>query len=685
MKGLFVFIFILSTVSVLSQNPVRGVSDRFRGIRNAGGGNDTIGRRNKLEDSITISYRYLDTLRNFKLDSSIRDFTVKYPIPADYYYLGNTGSAAQPFLFSPTMQSGWDAGFHAFDIYKYTINKARFFTTTRPFSEITYLLGTRSEQSIELMHAQNITPQWGAHFQYRMINSPGVFKNMKTSHNNYLLTNWVQTKDRRYNNYFIIAANKLKAGESGGIDTSENYIDHPDYSDRYAVPTKIGGDVAYSTNFFNTNVETGNNYEDFNAVMRQQYDLGRKDSLVTDSTVIPLFFPRIRLEHTIRYSTYKYLYKDINSTASTDIVQFYQNYYNIDNISSPFRREDYWKELYNDFSIYTFPDANNTQQFIKLGAAIQNLKGTFKDGITQTDDDIHYSDDVIRTGYNVIGHGEYRNRTKNQKWDLLATGKIHFIGMNAGDYEAGASIQSLLGKKIGSLRLGFENVNRTPSYITNPNSSFYLMPTVVDLKKENTTHLYADIYQPLLKLSLSGHYYLVNNYVYYTDYYTINQASLFNVLQIIARKSFVTGRKDQWKWLADVYFQQIVGNGPVNVPTIFTRNRFMYEGNLGFNNLRIAMGFDTRYRTSYNANGYSPLLGQFFYQNNTTVAYKMPDIAAFVHFRINSFRAFVRAENLNTFRALEGQYGFTNNNFAAPEYPYPGLLIRVGIAWGFVN
>ncbi len=81
-----------------------------------------------------------------------------------------------------------------------------------------------------------------------------------------------------------------------------------------------------------------------------------------------------------------------------------------------------------------------------------------------------------------MGHGEYRNRTKNQRWDLLARGNLYFVGLNAGDYDAAASILGSFGK-IGSLKLGFENVNRSPSYITNPNSSFYFMKDTVSLKK----------------------------------------------------------------------------------------------------------------------------------------------------------------------------------------------------------
>jgi hypothetical protein len=212
------------------------------------------------------------------------------------------------------------------------------------------------------------------------------------------------------------------------------------------------------------------------------------------------------------------------------------------------------------------------------------------------------------------------------------------------------------------------------------------MPDDVNFKKENNTHLYAEIYQPVLKLNLSGHYYLIGNYIYLTDFYKFEQYnSLFNVLQIAASKVFEAGRKKQWKWHADVSVQKTIGNAPVNLPLIYTRNRFAYEGNVGYRRLDLAFGLDIRYRINYKANNYSPMLGEFFYQNDNTAAYKLPDIAGYVHFRINSFKLFFRAENLNTFRILNGYAGWTNNNFAAPNYPYTGLVLRLGVFWGFVN
>ncbi|MFT3903254.1 MAG: hypothetical protein QM727_08770 [Niabella sp.] len=546
-------------------------------------------------------------------------------------------------------------------------------------------MGSRAEQFIDLMHTKNIKPNWNVFFRYRMINTPGFFKSQNANHNNYMLTSWYQSENKRYNNYFVIAANKLQSAENGGIVDTTNYMDDPMYSERFRVPTYIGGDAEYSTSFFNTSIKTGNRYNTTNVVLRQQYDLGKKDSLVTDSTVIPLFFPRIRLEHTINYGQYRYNFKD-PITATND---FYKEHYNMvpDTVSRIFYIQDKWRELTNDFSIYTFPEAKNTQQFLKVGAAYQSLQGTL--------------DSLKTSEFNIIGHGEYRNRTRNKKWDMLAAGRFYFAGMNAGDYDVTASVESLLGRKIGSLKLGFQNTNRTPSFISSDTlSSFYLLKQTIpigntddsvtqkiaiNLNKENITHLYAEIYQPLLKLSLSAHYYLVNNYVYYTDYYKINQAGLFNVLRISASKVFETGRKKQWKWYADVHFQQTIGNAAVQLPTIFTRHRFAYEGSLGFPNLNLAAGLEAKYRTSYKANGYSPVLGQFFYQNEVTPSYKMPDITAFVHFRIKSFKMFIRAENLNTFGKVNSNWGWLNNNYGVPGYPYPGFILRLGVFWGFVN
>lgn len=637
-------------------------------MRTGGGGGDSLGHRNFLEDSISISFRYLDSARQYRLDSSMGDFYRRYPVPATWIHLGNTGTAARSLLFAPNFSAGFDPGFHAFDPYLFKVEKARFFSTTRPYSELNYLLGSRVEQVIEILHTQNLKPNWNFNFQYRLINSPGFFKSQKTNHNNYLLSSWFQSMNKRYNNYLAIAGNKMQSGENGGIQDTANFLKDPVYKDRFNIYTKLGGDDPFSSNFFTTKINTGNKYNEFTFLMRQQFDLGRKDSIVTDSTIIPLFYPRLRFEHEFRLDQNKYTFLDYNADSL-----YYKTYYDTALVSTAdtIIVRDFWKLISNDFSIYQFPDANNLQQFIKLGILLQNISGEFNSG--------------KKSFVNTIGHAEYRNRTRNLAWDIEANGKLFFTGLNKGDFQAHISLQRDLGKKIGSLRLGFENTSRTPSFIFDSRSSFYFSKNPVNFKKENNTHLFASYFLPVFRFRITGHYYLMTNYAYIRKYYIPEQeSSLFNVLQIAIQKTIKLGKK--WNWHAELYFQQTIGDAPVNVPALYSRNRIGYEGNLGFKNLDIAFGTEIKYRSPYKAADYSPILGHFFYQDTIRVRNPLPDIAAYIHFRIRPFKAFFRIENLNTARKPQGEgLSFTNNNLLAPNYALPGLQVRLGVFWSFVN
>ena len=660
-------------------NVLQGIGNRVQGMGGQQGktGGDSVRARNMFEDSVTLTIYYLDSTRGYRLDTSIRDFTTRFPIPATHIFLGNTGSATRSLFFSTQLKAGWDPGFHAFDIYKWQIDKLRFYNTTRPYTEIGYVLGPRAEQIVEVFHSQNIRPHWNFGAGYRLIAAPGVFRNQRNNHNNYSFTSRYQSPNRRYNNYLAFLGNRLQATESGGIRNDEDYLNDIRYAkDRFLIPTNIGGDPVNRPNVFTNEMATGNRYREFNILLRQQYDFGKKDSLVTDSIVIPLYFPRLRFEHTFKYGSYKYSFRDFQATTSnlrnTPDSAWYMDNYGVtipQNDSLEFF--DNWKEISNDFSIYQFPDSKNLHQYIRLGAEVQLLNGNFFFD-SASKDPVSLS--------NVIAHGEYRNLTKNKKWDMFAFARLWMVGYNLGDYHAYISLQRL-SSRLGTFQMGFENVNRSPWFNYYQRSGFYLdVPKT--FSNENTTHLFASVLLQKLRLQLSADYFLVANYLYLTNYKNLEQAnSVFNVLRVNAFKTFRIGKR--WNWHTEVYVQQKAGNAPVNLPLLYTRNQFMYEGNLGFRNLNIAFGAEARYHTPYKADNYSPVRGQFFYQDSATIS-NLPDVHLFVHFRIRTFRAYVRFENLNTVRTFGG-FQFNNNNLAAPGYPTPGGLLRLGIYWTFVN
>lgn len=675
---LCLFLF-LSGMRGMAQNPL----GRFGNIGGGGGGGKGDTLQHRKNDTITINFRYLDSSRLLKIDSSILDFGRKVPRPATWINLGNMGTPARNLVFTPRTQSGWDPGWHAYDIYRFTVDETRFFNTTKPYTELGYMLGGRGEQFVNVFHTQNVRPNWNLSFEYRLINSPGTFQNQNTNHSNLRFGSWYQSKNKRYQNFFVIVSSKMAASDNGGIKNPLD-LDSAQYSNQATVPVLLGDGKAQATgNIFSAPITTGTRYSTATFMMRQQYDLGQKDSIVTDSSVIPLFYPRLRAEHTISYSTYRYRYFDFstNPTYALDSSYYWNNYglSTLYPVTDSVYLQDQWKVFSNDFSLYQFPDSRNPQQFIKLGATLELLKGNFDTALSSgTPHGIH-----ALNGQNVFAHGEYRNKTRNQLWDIEAYGRLYLNGLNSGDYNAYISLQRLINRRVGYFQAGFENSNRTPGFVYDRASSFFLdTANKSSFSKENITHLFASLDQPRHQLTLTGSYYLMTNYSYFTAYSKERQSSVFNLLQISAKKQFTLYR--HWKWRTLTYLQTTAGSSPVHVPLLLSTNQVGYDGNLGFKNLNISFGTEIRYMTPYKADGYAPVNGQFFSQDST-IHQHLPDINLYLHFRVRSFTAYVRAENINSIKFAPRGFGWYNNNFVAPGYPYPGLIIRFGFFWGFIN
>ncbi len=620
---------------------------------------DSLQKRDKYADSITIFFKYYDSSAIRKLDSSINDFAKRFSQPYYYQNNGNYGTASRSLLFNPLMKAGWDAGFHQFDVYDYTLENTRFFQTTRPYTELAYVLASKAEQTINVLHTQNKKSNFNFAFEYRFINSPGSYKTQNNNHNNIRFNAAYNTLNRKYAATIILISNKHISSENGGLRDA-SFLDSLSFNNPFQLETRLGASGIFSQNPFNTTISTGNQYKNTTVLLKHYFDIGKKDSVFNshDSVYQKIFYSRFRLQHTFKFSNYNYEFIDKN-VIDTNYKKYFGLILPNNNIIDV---KNKWSIVENDISIITFPDKNNHAQFLKVGAVIQNIKETSADSITNHN-------------YNLFLTAEYRNRTKNNIWDIEATGNFYLAGLNSGDYQAYISLKRALSKKLGYLSLGFQNVNRTPSAIFGLNN-FYVKPNNVS-KKENTIQLSVDYENPLKKFKLSAEYFLVNNYAYFDSFFTAKQEStLFNVIHISAEKQIKLAK--HFNWYAEFHLQQATANAPINIPLILTRNRFAFEGNF-FTNLFLSTGLEVRYYTNYKPSGYSPLTGQFFYQNNFTTSNR-PDINLFLHFRIKSFKAYLRLENLNTIIPGKGKYNFTSQNYAAN-----GLWFRTGIWWNFVN
>ncbi|HEY9362738.1 MAG TPA: putative porin, partial [Chitinophagaceae bacterium] len=466
---------------------------------------------------------------------------------------------------------------------------------------------------------------------------------------------------------------------------NDSLLQDPNRKRRIAVPVNLGGDTESSFNVFSTKISTGNQYSDFTAFFRQSYDIGIKDSvIINDSTTEYLFYPKLRFQHTLNYSSYTYMFKDaLTNPASVKVDSaFYNKWYGLTFKNSSqlnFWLQDKWKFVSNDFVIKQFPQTKNPGQFIEAGLRLENFSGAFSSSpnpiyLVQ----IFPEPPVKKNFYNLVLHGEYRNKTKNKKWDALATGEFYAAGHNIADFSVYGTLTRFLNSKLGDVQVSFQNVNRSPSYIFTGNSAFDLDSNSLT-KKENITVITFQANNP--RFTLMARNISIANYTYFTDFYHTDQFNgLVNLTQFTAStKSKITRHVSLY---SDFIIQQTTGDNPIRVPLFYTRQRLAFEGNF-FKNLNLSTGLDVKYNTPYKANNYSPVMGKFFPQDSVTIS-NLPQLDFFFNFRIKSFTAFIKGENLNTVSFSDG-FGFTNNNFAAPHYPTPGFLFRFGIQWRFVN
>ncbi|MEO7445324.1 MAG: putative porin [Ferruginibacter sp.] len=676
-KWLFIWACLFYVLPALAQDePVKRLPTRRNGSQQSGrpqatanssnqssqGDSLGLGFVHRVDDSVAVYYRYLDSLQRHPIDSTIDDFYDYYSIPASWQNLGNNGAAAFPLVYEPFLKPGWDAGLHAYDVYRLTVEDTRFYKTTRPFSMLGYQLAGGKEQMIQAMHTQNPRPNLNFGFDYHLISAPGFFTTQNTNHNGYRLFSNYQGRKKRYTLYVIMDGNNIRASENGGI-VNDSLLSDPNKKKRFSIPVNLGDAALFQPNPFKTNITTGTTQKDFNFFVRQSYDIGKKDSVaINDSTTEYLFYPRLRLQYGFRYETQQYTFRD-KAADST----LYKNLFNIDlrPDSNNVYLRDKWSIITNDFTLVQFPDTKNTGQYLSAGAALELIQGK--------------PDTLTRQLQNVYLHGAYKNLTRNKKWDITLNGSFYVTGFNIGDYAVHASLDRQLSNKWGNIQLYFNNTNRTPSFIFNTQSAFNFNSSQQNFNKENIISFggYAD--NPFFKLGFANHF--ITNYAYFSSYYKTDQYSKpINILQFSGEKKFTWRRK--WNLYSEAVVQVLDPNAPIRIPLVYTRNRFAFEG-IYFKNLNLSTGLEIRYFTHYKANNFSPVPGQFVPQDTMTLSNR-PDVNAFLHFRIKGFTGYIRAENLNTV-SFDNGFGFLHNNFSAPHYPTPGFLVRFGIRWWFVN
>jgi len=614
------------------------------------------------EEHARIYYNYLNSAVTRYPDTSLANFHRYQPTqPWWAKDLGNYGTAIRNPFFTPNIPMGLSLGYHIYDLYQLKLDSLQFFNTTRPYSAFSFMLGSKSEQNVEILHTQNISPGWNVAARLRYQSAQGYYNFQKANGIAGSLSTNYTSKNQRYYIAAGLVYNRNKQNENGGIPGA-GYLDSSSYGDRQLIPTVLPGVTQGSRNAAITNI-----LRNMDIYIQNNYSFGKTDTLYNkDSTGISLqFTPRFRIKHQLQLHTERHIYKDRNPET--------ERYCFIDSI--PFNGTDTvtgiqnWFYIDNKFSLNGF--IGKRKELVQLEAGIGNRIDRFNT------DYITGSDPQSSVGNYLFGELKKEAFTAGQ-WNYLASGTFFFTGDATGNFDIKASAGKDLGK-WGMFSGGFrQNLSNAPYTYTSFRTNFYDRTASFD--KMSITQLWAKVGLESIKLEVGIKNNLIANYLYFSsDLKPQQQSEAFSVLQIFGRKLFRLGI---FSLDNEIAWQQATGNAPVNIPALLLRHKLGLETAMFRKALYVAVGLEAKYHTPYYVEGYTPYFNQFFYQNS----YKpnnAPECSAYFNFKIKSFRAFVLAEQLQQFFSTNVIQAVGDTPGAI--YPGPNAMFRFGFTWILIN
>ncbi len=571
--------------------------------------------------------------------------------------LGNYGTATRNLLFTPIQKPGLQLGYNVYDMYKINIDNLPFYNTTRPYTDFTFMLGSKKEQHVGIMHTQNITPKWNIAGFLKQVSSQGFYNLQKTKSFTAGANTIYNSDNERYVFKAALVFQNYQQDENGGI-TTDSFFNEEGYRNRELIPVKLPSKTNNSRL-----AAVSNALRDWDFYIDHLYAaVGVHDTLYNeDSTALtPIFTPRFTIRHRLHIHSQKQTFKDLNPEterydfldrpilfAVSDSIRGTQNLFFIDNklgLQGTLGKEDNVADV--EIGI-----ANKIDRFA-INTFVEKEANTF----------------VSNYIYGSLSKEAY----KPKQWHYGALAEFYFSGPAIGNF----SVRGNVGKDLSewlALQAGLQqSLNNAPYSFLHYKTSHY--ERNFDLNPYSITNLYGMLSVPKYQFYLKAGNYLLANYIYFNDSLQIRQQSeAFSLMQISAQKNFSLGifHLDN-----EAVWQQATNNAPLNLPAIMLRHQLRIETPMFKKALHFSTGIEVRYHTAYYADGYTPYFNQFYYQNTQLVNNK-PELAAFFNFKVRRFRAFVIGEQLQQF--------FWTNNTNAPGYYTPNALIRFGFSWVLLN
>lgn len=257
--------------------------------------------------------------------------------------------------------------------------------------------------------------------------------------------------------------------------------------------------------------------------------------------------------------------------------------------------------------------------------------------------------------------------------DIMGRMAYSFGGYNNNDVEASVGVRWTIQKKLDHRLEGSVTLYRNaPDYIYTHyygNHNLWYNP---DWPKQNTVKLNA--FWTMLNYKLEFNYFMLHNMIRLNS--NFQPFILEKAANVVQLHVYAPIRVKGFGFDINAYVQYS-GSDAVNVPLFVFKASPYYIFSLAKDKLKIQIGMDLMYNTLYYADGYDPVLHQFYCQRDMKVGnYPYWDVN--LTMRIKRITFFFRAGHV-----LSGIIG--QNYFLTPDYPSMGRNFQLGINWRFYD
>ena len=567
----------------------------------------------------------------------------------------------------------------------------KYFQTQTPYTLLGYGSSLNKDYQIQIIHSQNIKQRWNMAFLYDLTSRDGQYTNSSvTSHIIDLTTNYY-SRDARYQLQAGMSLNRHRQGENGGV---QNDTTCWSYNRPIGVPINM-----YAAQ---------NQWRNFSIDLHQSFNTVRQ--LAHHRPIVKTFYDTVHTLPAVDSTAH-------SDTGSTPTIIQYDSIVGYDTLMPHEPHILNTGVLAMDFELARmrriFADNQADSRFYDPSL----LDTTFYYDSTQLwhlATDIYWTNDAymhhrwanplvlqvgVRPQYDRLQFAMPGRHINEFNLTAFASADLHIKrmllhakaeeasgGRRNGDYHI-EGILSVPAGQCSRFRLHASSEAQSPDLLFYHNEGHYSWDVdSYDKIKRQHLNINYDMHRPD---SLKGHLRtvetntsatLLSNNVWFADNMQPVQGDATGLL---LQGKFMVHLQFGWFSIRlQEMLQHSSNDDVIRVPLFASKNSLYADATIFGGALHIQTGFDIRYHTRFKADGWNPVLGAFYRQDEQEIGnYLVADF--WINLQVKRASIYLKASHFNA--PLEELMKLTPSYFSLPHYPLEDFGLYWGITWKFFN